>query len=216
MALLLLTVVRGDLLRNWRASLPPDAPNQFLVNVLPDQVDGVRARCRPSPARERRCIRWCAVGWSRSTATRFDTARFDDPRARRLAEREFNLSWIAALPPTNRIVAGAFWPAGRRHRRRLVARGGHREVAAAQARRHADVRHRRHAAVTATMTSLRKVDWDSFQPELLRAVRARRARRAADHVPRRGARSAGRRRARRGCRRWSRAIPNVLAIDVGE
>ena len=43
MALLLLTVVRGDLLRNWRASLPPDAPNHFLVNVLPDQVDGVRA-----------------------------------------------------------------------------------------------------------------------------------------------------------------------------
>ena len=43
MALLLLTVVRGDLMRNWRASLPPDAPNQFLVNVLPDQVDGVRA-----------------------------------------------------------------------------------------------------------------------------------------------------------------------------
>ena len=29
MALLLLTVVRGDLMRNWRASLPPDAPNHF-------------------------------------------------------------------------------------------------------------------------------------------------------------------------------------------
>ena len=43
MALLLLTVVRGDLMRNWRASLPPDAPNQFLVNVLPDQVDDARA-----------------------------------------------------------------------------------------------------------------------------------------------------------------------------
>src|SRR5258707_14438194 len=38
MALLLLTVVRGDLMRNWRATLPPDAPNQFLINVLPDQV----------------------------------------------------------------------------------------------------------------------------------------------------------------------------------
>jgi putative ABC transport system permease protein len=43
MALLLLTVVRGDLMRNWRASLPPDAPNHFVVNVLPDQVEGVRA-----------------------------------------------------------------------------------------------------------------------------------------------------------------------------
>src|SRR5207249_8063325 len=43
MALLLLTLVRGDLMRNWRASLPPDAPNAFLINVLPDQVDGVSA-----------------------------------------------------------------------------------------------------------------------------------------------------------------------------
>ena len=43
MALLLLTVVRGDLMRNWRASLPPDAPNQFLINVLPDQVGDAKA-----------------------------------------------------------------------------------------------------------------------------------------------------------------------------
>ena len=39
MALLLLTVVRVELLQNWQASLPPDAPNHFVINVLPDQVD---------------------------------------------------------------------------------------------------------------------------------------------------------------------------------
>ncbi len=30
-------------MRNWRANLPPDAPNQFLVNVLPDQVADANA-----------------------------------------------------------------------------------------------------------------------------------------------------------------------------
>ena len=54
MALLLLTVVRGDLLRDWRASLPPDAPNQFLVNVLPEQVDDARAWLANDDRRRRR------------------------------------------------------------------------------------------------------------------------------------------------------------------
>src|SRR6202008_820574 len=43
MGLLLINMVRAELLSSWRASLPPDAPNTFLVNVLPDQIEGVRA-----------------------------------------------------------------------------------------------------------------------------------------------------------------------------
>ncbi len=38
MALILLTLVRADLLDNWRKGLPADAPNRFLVNIQPDQV----------------------------------------------------------------------------------------------------------------------------------------------------------------------------------
>src|SRR5207249_2642151 len=46
MALLLLTLVRSDLLRNWRASLPPDAPNKFLINIQPDQADPLQRLLR--------------------------------------------------------------------------------------------------------------------------------------------------------------------------
>ena len=113
MALLLLTVVRGDLMRNWRASLPPDAPNTFLINVLPDQVDGVRALlerelsvdatllpdgARPPRRGQRHAVR--------------HHASFADVRARRLGEREFNLSWSETLPQGNRVVAGHWWKPG--------------------------------------------------------------------------------------------------------
>ena len=93
MALLLLTVVRGDLLRNWRASLPPDAPNQFLVNVLPDQVDDARAWLGDDDRRRRRVPADGARPARRGErqAARHDAVR--ETRARRLAEREFNLSW---------------------------------------------------------------------------------------------------------------------------
>lgn len=42
LVMLLLSTVRSDLLRDWQRSLPADAPNHFIINVQPDQVDGVR------------------------------------------------------------------------------------------------------------------------------------------------------------------------------
>src|SRR5690606_63406 len=42
MALLMLTIVRQDLLAAWEDSVPQDAPNLFLVNVQPSQVEAVR------------------------------------------------------------------------------------------------------------------------------------------------------------------------------
>src|SRR5205823_4845837 len=88
MALLLLTVVRGDLLRNWRATLPPDAPNQFLINVLPDLVADVRAMLNEAVKRDtvfRPMVRGRLVELN---GEKLDTARYADTRARRLAERE--------------------------------------------------------------------------------------------------------------------------------
>ncbi|MGI9246414.1 MAG: ABC transporter permease, partial [Steroidobacteraceae bacterium] len=41
--LLLLALVRDDLLRDWRASLPADAPNYFMINIRPDEGPGVEA-----------------------------------------------------------------------------------------------------------------------------------------------------------------------------
>jgi putative ABC transport system permease protein len=42
MALLLLTLVRGDLLTSWQSSLPPNAPNRFVINIQPDQLPALQ------------------------------------------------------------------------------------------------------------------------------------------------------------------------------
>ena len=34
--------MRTDLLSSWRASLPADAPNHFLINVQPHEVAGIK------------------------------------------------------------------------------------------------------------------------------------------------------------------------------
>jgi putative ABC transport system permease protein len=164
MALLLLTLVRGDLLRNWRASLPADAPNQFVINVLPDQVDGVRAALREIAGRDVPLYPMVRGRLVQVNGERFDSAQFGgDVRARRLAEREFNLSSLAVLPATNRIVAGAFWTqeAGRDGGLSLeegIAKSLHLKLGDTLTFDIAGT------PLVARVTSLRKVDWDSFQP----------------------------------------------------
>ena len=214
MALLLLTIVRGDLLSNWRASLPPDAPNHFLVNVLPDQVDGVRAALKAATGTDTTLYPMVRGRLVAVNGTPFDTAQFGDTRARRLAEREFNLSWATDLPKTNRITSGAWLGTATGPEAGLSMEEG---IAESLKLKLGDALTWDIAGstVTAKITSLRKVEWDSFRPNFftlfapgvlesmpqtfLGAVRA-------PEGPGSGA--------------WLSALvqqyPNVLAIDVGE
>jgi putative ABC transport system permease protein len=163
MALLLLTVVRGDLLRNWRASLPPDAPNQFLVNVLPDQVDDARAQLAKNAGAEvtfRPMVRGRLVAVNGEA---LDTTKFKETRARRLAEREFNLSWTAEIPKGNRVSSGKFWTAQTpAEEAGMSLEDGIADTLGVKIGDNLtfDIAGNR---VSARVTSLRKVDWDSFR-----------------------------------------------------
>lgn len=165
MALLLLTFVRTDLLDRWRLSLSADAPNRFIINVQPDQMDGVRgyiAEQGLAPPALFPMIRGRLVEHNGKAVTGNDYAANGD-RARRLAEREFNLSMADGVGDDNKIVAGKLWPPKRLARPELsveqdfaVALGwklGDRVVF--------DIAGQRFEA---TITSLRTVEWESFRP----------------------------------------------------
>ena len=213
MALLLLTVVRGDLMRNWRASLPPDAPNQFLVNVLPDQVADAKARLAQGIGSDvvfRPMVRGRLVEVNGAV---LDTKKFTDTRARRLSEREFNLSWSDELPAGNRVTSGTYWTgetpaadAGMSLEEGIAETLGVKLGDALTF----DIAGNR---VTAKVSSLRKVDWDSFRvnffalfpPGPLETMPATYI--AAFRAP-------------DGNNGWLPALvqkhPNILAIDIGE
>src|SRR3546814_9672463 len=48
MIMLLLAITRNDLLQGWQSTLPPDAPNTFLINIQPDQRQAVAQRLERS------------------------------------------------------------------------------------------------------------------------------------------------------------------------
>ena len=212
-SLLLLTVVRGDLIRDWRASLPPDAPNQFLVNVLPEQVSDARAWLAAqlhTDVQFKPMVRGRLV---EVNGAPLDTSRYTDRRARRLAEREFNLSWTDALPPGNRVVQGRFWPTQARGAdagisleegiaQTLGVKVGDRLTFDAGG-----------IKVTAPVTSTRKVDWDSFRVNFFALF----APGALTDLP---ATYIAAFRAPEGDTSWLSGLvqrdPNILSIDVAE
>ena len=108
MALLLLTVTRGDLLDAWRRATPPDAPNRFVVNIQPEQVSAVQRAFADgglapelAPMVRGRLTKVNGVEVSATT--------YEDDRAKRLVDREFNLSWRSDLPYGNTTTAGRWF-----------------------------------------------------------------------------------------------------------
>jgi putative ABC transport system permease protein len=109
MALLVLTLVRGDLLEAWQGKLPPDAPNRFLVNLQQDQTQAVldffTQRGLPLPELQP-MVRGRLVAINDKAV---NAQSFIEPRAQALVEREFNLSYMEKMPSWNEVVSGAWW-----------------------------------------------------------------------------------------------------------
>ncbi len=111
LALMLLVLLRTDLISSWRKATPPDAPNRFVINVQPEQgaafqqalIEGGVKKYDWYPM-----IRGRLVAVNGKAVTPDD---FEDDRAKRLVDREFNLSNAAAQPEHNQIVSGR-WTSG--------------------------------------------------------------------------------------------------------
>ena len=106
LALVLLVLLRTDLIAAWRRATPPDAPNRFVINVQPEQGESFRARLRAGGVEN---FDWYPMIRGRLVAINGKAVvpdDFTDDRAKRLVDREFNLSHAAALPGHNEITGG--------------------------------------------------------------------------------------------------------------
>ncbi|WP_287496351.1 FtsX-like permease family protein [Pandoraea sp. CB10b_02] len=109
MALLLLAVTRNDLVAGWRQSSPPDAPNRFVIDIQPGQDSPVLAQLRASGLPDVQLSPMIRARLTAINGKPVTGESYTEERARRLAEREFNLSYTSALPEGNRITAGQWY-----------------------------------------------------------------------------------------------------------
>ncbi len=161
LALLLLGVVRVDLLADWQASLPPQAPNRFLINIQPDQVKPLAAFFKANGFDGTALFPMVRGRLTAINGKPVSPDNYEDERAQRLVEREFNLSWARDLQSDNSIVAGRWWKAGDSGQDSLSVEEG---IAKTLGITLGDTLSYQIGGekFTARVTSLRKVAWDSF------------------------------------------------------
>lgn len=163
MVLLLLAVVRTDLLEDWRAKLPADTPNFFMVNIPAPEAEAFRQFIgdhglpRPELFPMIRA-RLTAIGGRPVEELRLGTGR-----GRAFAEREQNLSWAARLQVDNRIVAGRWWTEADSGRRLVSVTTEYRDELGLELgdRLSFDIAGE---PLDAEIASFREVQWDGFRP----------------------------------------------------
>jgi putative ABC transport system permease protein len=159
LALVLLVLLRTDLIASWRQATPPDAPNRFVINVMPEQSQAFLQQLRAAGVQR---LDWYPMFRGRLVAVNGHTVTpqdYPEERAQRLLDREFNLSYAAERPEHNQVVAGR-WQSGEQG-----AVSVEEGIAQSLGLHLGDTLRFDIGGLTteAKITSLRKVDWGSMR-----------------------------------------------------
>ena len=159
LALVLLVLLRTDLVSSWQKATPPDAPNRFVINIMPEQGDAFQQTLKTADVGR---YDWYPMIRGRLVAINGKAVNpedFSEDRAKRLLDREFNLSHAATLPKHN-ILAGGRWTP-----EEAGAMSVEEGIAKTLNLKLGDSLRFDMGGVTseARITSLRKVDWGSMR-----------------------------------------------------
>jgi len=163
MVLLLLGILRGDLNGDWQRTLPENLPNYFFINIPPESREGFLRFLEEQGARTTRMLPMI-----RGRLIRVNGHPVEGPQAGHAAEegfatREQNLTWTAELAADNRIMAGRWWTPEDTGKPLVSLASEFQEALGLHI---GDQLTFDIAGETfeVTVASIRKVKWDSFQP----------------------------------------------------
>lgn len=110
MVMILLTLIRTDLLENWRDRIPEGTPNYFLMNIQTDEVEGLKTYLLDNGAETSIIFPMIRGRLTRINGNDVGPDDYEDPRARGMVDRDYNLTWSKDMQTDNRLVSGEWWP----------------------------------------------------------------------------------------------------------
>ena len=163
MVLLVLGVVRDDLERDWRRSLPADAPNYFFVNIPPAERSAFTQFIEQRGARLSRMLPMLRGRLTAINGQPVGSLRFADGQGRGFSGREQNVTWASTLGSDNQVVAGSFWPSDYQGAPQVSLATEFQESLGVGVGDKVSFDIGGEPFI-ATVSSIRKGKWDSFQP----------------------------------------------------
>ena len=163
MVLLLLAVVRNDLLTDWRRSLPANLPNFFFINIPPAEREQFFDFIEQQGASSSRALPMIRARLTEINGAAVEGLQFADPRGEGYVRRDQNITWQQDLGDDNRIIAGSWW-GSEDFGQPLVSISD--EYQQGLGLKLGDVMTFDVAGerIEARVSSVRKIEWDSFQP----------------------------------------------------
>ena len=159
MALLMILLLRQDLLAAWQGSIPLDAPNRFMINVQEEQKQAIAKSLSAAGVSQPSFYPMVRARLIEVNGKLVSPDDYAQENARRLVDREFNLSYTDRLPEGNRVTSGQ-WIAGDAPQISLEA-----GIAKTLNLKLGDLMTFEVAGekIVAPITSLRKLDWGSMR-----------------------------------------------------
>lgn len=160
MLVAVLTIARVSLLDDWKTQLPDAAPNHFLINIAPHEMEALTTLLAEQKLESAGIYPMVRGRLSHINDESVRVAVTKDVAA---LNRELNLTWSAALPEDNRLLSGQWWPdtntetKGVSVESRLADRLG---LQLGDRLRFAIGG----SSMSAVVTSIRSVQWESMRP----------------------------------------------------
>jgi putative ABC transport system permease protein len=163
MVLLLLAVVRNDLLADWRRSLPANVPNNFLINIRPEERQSLQEFLASRGLEEPQMFPMVRARITAINARPADSIKLPSDAGRGFLEREQNLTWSANLMEDNQLLAGSWWTPADLGKPLVSISTEYQEALQLKVgdTLSFDVAGE---ALDVTVASVRKIRWDSFRP----------------------------------------------------
>lgn len=163
MVLLLLAVVRGDLLADWQRSLPADVPNNFLINIRPEERQSLQDFLQSRGLGKPSMFPMVRARITAINSRPSESLKFPGEAGRGFLEREQNLTWSAGLMEDNQLIAGQWWTAADAGKPLVSISSEYQEALQLKLgdKLSFDVAGE---SLTVAVASIRKIRWDSFRP----------------------------------------------------